>query len=402
MAKRKRSAFSSRRTPRGVRSRSSNPATKRSKSRRFGSTRSSKTIPGVRTSSKFLQSARKFRVDEQHSAIGGQRLTLVVHPKPLRGKSLGTMHYTQQFRGLIGNSQFLYDATGPQIAGLQAVTTDVFMVNTISQFLASTGNGYESGQAFYELFSMNPNQNTTGGVLFPPVTDPANDRIAIKNVNIDMQLTNFTSAAVTVDLYFLQAKVHTTETPTEVWRSLLVREQMGTSDIGIPVASTGTRNDDAGAMIPEYFGASPEQVPAWSKFFKIMKKRVIQLAGGATQKVGVTVVVNHVFAKEEISELNIDAVEIMAKETVICMAIARGQVINDKTVTADLVTSFPTTAPVEVGLVGTMRWNLCGVKDSANRFTINQAAQNITAPTLGGTQMIDTEDAEINVIVLDQ
>jgi len=400
MAKRKRSSFSSGKSSRRVRRRSANPGKKSAINSYTGRARYSKTVPGMRFSKKYVKRAGKPGDDEQHSAIGKRYLKLVINPKPLKGKSLGTFHYSQEFRGLLGDKISLYTSNGPRLAGTQAVTGDVFMINTVSQFLNSTGSGYVSDQAFYDLFSMNYSDTTTGSDRFNAALHPANDRIGLKSVVINMQMTNFSTAACTVDCYFLQSKTDQTKAPDATWAAGLISERLGSSDIINPSAANIVRFDSGGNMTINVLNSQPYTVPEFNQFWKTLAKRTIQFAGGATEKLDVDLIFNTVFAKEYIQELRDQNCRFMKKNSIVMMCVTRGQCINDKTGIQDVNINFVTTAPVEVGVVGTARWNMCGVKGALNRLTISQGAQNITAPTLANTEIITSEDAEANILVL--
>jgi len=400
MAKRKRGSHSSGKSSRRVRSRSSNPGKKSIINSYTGRARYSKTVPGMRFSKKYVKRAGKPGDDEQHSAIGKRYLKLVINSKPLKGKSLGTFHYSQEFRGLLGDKVSIYTSNGPRLAGTQAVQGDVFQVNTVSQFLNSTGSGYVSDQAFYDLFSMNYSDTTTGSDRFSAITHPANDRIGLKTAVINMQMTNFSTAACTVDCYFLQAKTDQTKAPDATWAAGLVSERLGSSDIPNPLAANIARFDTGGNMTVNVLNSQPYTVPEFNRFWKTLAKRTIQFSGGATEKLDVDLIFNTVFQKEVIQELRDQNIRFMKKTSIVMMCVTRGQCINDKTGLQGADINFVTTAPVEVGVVGTVRWNMCGVKGALNRLTISQGAQNITAPILGNTEMITNDDIENNVIVL--
>lgn len=327
---------------------------------------------------------------------GSNRHVRVVLNKRLRGKSLARFKYSQQVSGLIGNSVLLKTANGAAPGGTQAFVPMVVCFNNRSQFINGVGSNYNPYESFKALYDLIPSANRTGSNVYTGSTQGLNQRLGIISCRADLQFTNFTDSAIYLDLYVCKYKQDSTAFPDSIWATSLIQEANGLASVAASLAP------NAGGVTPAFGSAQslnlldmkPWDCHGFNRAIKILKVSRITLAAAATEDYKLDVLVNSVFRQEDFTNIYGSSQSnnaFMRNKTVFIMAIAKGSPVQDS-VTSTVATQV-TTSAVEIGVCGTMHWDMCEVKGQSNDPSTETYAVRNTGTSVAQQKFMNVVDA---------
>lgn len=259
---------------------------------------------------------RAEKMEDIHSGVSRTHITCVLNPKPVKGAKGGNMVYSQshQFRTISS-------------AGIQN-SNDLSTIGGSSQWTVSTGTGYVSNQSFLQYFDINPNEKTSGSGLYGFV-QPLDDRLALTHSEIELQVGNLSNLAAFADIYFLKCKKDSAKGPTDCWTYGYAADAIG---IAAPVVLTvaGATTGQGGYGRFDIVGAKPTDVKMFNEYWKIVKVRALNLAGGACEKINVKVVHNYLGVRERLTQAAAST-QVWVKGCFVAMVVQHGATVMDKT-----------------------------------------------------------------------
>lgn len=181
------------------------------------------------------------------------------------------------FKGCWKNDD-IYEYFATNSTGTQGV--QVFSFNTPRQCTVSDGVGYDpKTQAVKSPFDTNPFQTNTGGVYYPSTIAPTDDRVKIRKMKVKFQFANFTAPLpMELDIYVLGCKKNCPNDPLTEWNNNLSSQALGQVAAAEPVGAGAGTIGYPQANFPD---ERPDFLPAWKKYFKILKKKRFTLATNA-------------------------------------------------------------------------------------------------------------------------
>jgi len=312
-----------------------------------------------------VKKEQKLNLDAGHSGVGKDTIKINENGplKLLKSQSSGGIwRYEQTHRALITS-----------ISGNQTIT-DLCSVNTTNQCYLSTGNSYGFWQNAVALENLNPYLLPTGG---PYLTNayPLNDRFVVKNNEINIELTNFSSVGAIIDIYILKPKKANKDFPTSIWRNGLAMEGVG------QLAATGLGPGSGGASAQvgyqrEYMvGVKPNASSQFRSYFKTCAVKNITLAPASTEILNIDILVNKVVKEVDLMEENNTNIIYRPQTSYSIMLVVRGCLVIDNTTSGS---PTPTYGPVKIGVITLARTQCGAVKGgNANRLAVNTIIDNI-------------------------
>lgn len=268
-----------------------------------------------------------------------------------------------------------------------------FAVATASQLIVSSGAAYNPAfSAYTSLFDSNPNQTITGGTLYnTPTIAPLDDRVHIDKIRLKIEIGNFQSTAVHVEMYVVVPKVNTEYDPVTEWNRCLQSQALGKpAAVQMTAATTYT----PGYPTADFLDERPDYLPAWRKVWRIKQKKQFDLAGGAN--VIQTLMLDYngkSIDRKYITDAYQDGQDLYIKDiTSVIFFIVRGVVIDDTTNTsADNALTFPfSISSCKVGIVYSR-------EVLAHMTTVSRVQSEYYIPRLVAGNPIASQ-GEINVI----
>lgn len=334
-----------------------------------------------------MRPSSKISTSDVHSGTAKNAVKIVLHKLPSRVKTIGRWTYQQMHSG----SLFV-------AAGYQGAYT-MFTVGSLAQVLNSNGTGFSRYQNYKALREMNPYQPTLAipGISAAPnktlTGAPKDDRFCILGHTFDLEFSNFENAAAYLDIYILKAKQVCVDYPEGLWNLGLGDEALDQSVVAALVP--GTSNPTIGVPTYNFAGQKPTDVKVFKEFWHICDKRSIDLAGGSNERLTFYIKNQNVVKIEEYLKWDPGTNSFAPRTTLACLAVWRGQIIDD--ITFPLV-PLPTYAAVKIGWVGQITTNLCGVRNNTGRLNIHTLVNAIPQGTLlANQQFTSVTDAVVSV-----
>jgi hypothetical protein len=235
-------------------------------------------------------------------------------------------------------------------------------------------------------FDLNTNQYVTGGggPQGVPGVKPAEDRIHAHDVWVDLQIASGSSNPQQVCLYWFLAKTGSSSYPDSFWNNCQIDYSLNQSpatSAGFN-ATAGTRVAGTLGYIPfSAYGATPMYNSSFRKIYKCIKKKTIDLASGAVEKVKYKLKVNKTFDKAYLHNLYNTGSITIPGATVFVMAIVRG---SPQSILQDSGSgSVVTTSKAEVLM--TMSANYTFSALGQNRVPYNTADLGFVSSVTAGT-----------------
>lgn len=273
------------------------------------------------------------------------------------------------------------------VAGAQGVLA-VYVSGTPSQWVSpasGTSVAPSIRQSEIPYFDMNPNRFTTGSGKLP-ATVPLDDRLCLLSQETIIDVSNFTSLATNLEMYVFRCTNNTDFDPVYLWNQQITADAYSVTPYGAPLAGT---------QFPSTFGASSSATPYMQPkgplirgFYKMIGKKQLYLAGGASESVKLNIGHNWV-AKEQAIISNANA---YCPGSVVIVFRQLGMVAADQTVTARLATHGIS----KIGAVFNTRYFFKGVYGNGARLR-SQLAWGIEpyGATVANLVQIDSKDVPI-------
>lgn len=260
---------------------------------------SRKRTGGARASAKAKRYKLKKKNDavqaEAHNAMGIYKKTIFCN-KPKKGyKHLGDWQYINQCSGSVLSPM-----------GYQAVK-ELCGVGTALQMV---DGGLVSGTQPYfqlpdKLFDLDPYQKASGSYIIPANTVNMTESIVIKNIDMDLQITNGDTQPTRVEVIVYQFKKNWKENLSDVltgiWGQSLYYKRMG-QVAGSQATQTG------GVTTPGYptvytYGLSPFSERFLKSYLKCKFRKAMHIEPGKTEKMLFKIKYNRKFRRDVTTNL---------------------------------------------------------------------------------------------------
>lgn len=320
----------------------------------------------VQKKAKTLESA--FASNDLHS--GANKSTVRIRVGKSKGSKLKT----------IGKWEYVINYTTLPISsvGEQSLTPLCFVL-TKSQLATTTGSTYTLSQSAQALQQMNPYLTNTGSTMWAAKATPATDKFIVKGIEVNMSISNLGTNAVEVEIYAFVCKKSTANPVSTEIDNGFVNQNMNTTG-SMWAVQTGATGFSGGETIKFPF-AKPKDSRVLGQFYKTLHVKSILMSGGASELVNYHLDYNKLIKMDFIN----DSDAYIANTTVQFYAIIRGQVGRGQATTA------PTFTPAELGVISTVKYYMCAVKDNASRLDVNYVTSQAPAD-ISGTKIINYAD----------
>lgn len=262
----------------------------------YGAYKKAKRVQGaakrVRTRTKYGNPARYVHADSEKSAEE-RSFTCVLHKPRKIYKPLGTWTYYQQQYGSLQNVE------GEQVGQLITAhwSTDQFVLNS-----GTSANVIQFGTSIY---AMNPYQAITNSTIYGATASPLDDIVHCKSVVSDLQITNLSTLATQVVLYWFVNKIDTQTNVYPEWNNCMVSQGLSQGLVAQPTAFSGA-GSTPGLGYPDQsvYGTTPMASHAFRKQYRVLKKVEFMLDGAATEKIKYRIGLNKTVVRRIMDLLN--------------------------------------------------------------------------------------------------
>lgn len=277
-----------------------------------------------------------------------------------------------------GRWSYLYQNQGSVITqeGLQGVEDMAFHCHVADQLLSNIGtNTIMAPWAWRDNpFEMNPYQMQPLSSLLPQVTEPANDMAYVESCMASMKVVNTAALPVEVTVYICTPRTATYESPSVLWASVLSDRSAGQATSSNPQTMAGTLV--SGAPTINIYGQRPEYEKPFFKHYKILKKQMFMLNGGACHDMEYKIMFNKLLDRTYLKNLLDGGSKLAPYLSVIPMVIVRpGPVLVRHGVDDPSGDQSFSTGSARVGWVYTHRYVFKSVP--AQRLSYNRAAPQL-------------------------
>lgn len=343
----------------------------KTKAVKAGHKRKSKKTKGTRKKSKRSKSsvskAVKNVTPELHSGMGTASLRCVVKSKCPK-KTVGRWIYSQSTAGK-------WDSN----AGCQSNGCFMFF-NTQNQLITDTVAAYDLETNYYGLINMNPFLKTTGTTAFPAVATPATNKFLLRKITVELDVTNWTNYGFEGVLQLWLCKKDQSNDACEAANAILLNQGLGViiSSPNLPGVITGMKS----AAKLDFASVTMKDAHGLPKFWKNIGSKSIVLAGAASDKIHITILMNTVIDQV----VCLGALGPYIKGYTICASlIGRGQVVSDHTGGTN---NYPTYGATHVAWVAQTKYFMHAVKDSVASLDDQILAYNLPTGTTGPNTLV--------------
>jgi len=318
----------------------------------------------------------------QHTAVGSTATLVTVNSKK-------PQHLKGQLRIYDGRSKLIKNRAGLQeVKILNVIGSKLAWLNQ-TPFDAVT----DDTMGNYPLMSIDPNSNNSGSQLITASQADANQQQAmvLSNVHVTYDMTNTSTTGNYVWMYFVTPKIATSKSPISDWIEAAADVDYGAAGGVFP---TGGETDMAAGRISELqVGVRPDQFRMFTRKWKILRVKKIELGSGASEKVQVQIRTNYI-ARRDVLEDTDD--KYLPNKTVICMAIQHGSVCVDTTLNASGVATY---SESQTAVCSQLKYLLHPAKSKGNKLDFAVGASRIPIDASSSNQLIvDTKDAIVSVL----
>jgi len=307
--------------------------------------------------------------DDIHSGITSTGYKVIVHPKvpALMQKYIGYRvyeAYTYLQQRIVGGSQF---------------ASTIYFSGTIPQTMISTGGTLKLGQnpdlTEDSYVGLNPDgDNLSAPALTAPVY-VADQKLCLRTVDLTIRVSNFSTIAAEVDLFFFKCVQDCDFPPDQMWDRLTATGNFGAGSISQPAGGTAT-GGNFGFPTKSQIGYSPLENRDFKKFWKPLKIHHINLGSAAEEKIHFSVLQNQTLDLARFIGLNKayttdTATWTIANTTVkypkgstAVMMVSRGALVKD---TTDVSQNLCTFGGVEIGYAVTKITRFSPVKNPSRK-----------------------------------
>lgn len=320
-----------------------------------------------------------------HTGVSGVADRIVVNAKRHKNVSGPALKYFE-------SNNFVLNG-GP---GKQTVS-DSIALGTITQWITSSGIGFQNFQSFFAYFNLNPYRNATNSIT--GVSAPTTDRLVMETVKYDMEITNFSTASAQMEIYYLRAKRDLKVGPTQEWNYSLISEGQGYGVTANTGANPGTHAaETGGVMNREFPGQDPRQCSYFNKNWAVLRKRTVLFAGGATEVVKANIIMNQLGMQENFAELSAQVLT-YPKGCFHVMLVTRGQVVADVSAASTNTATFSTN---QFGVIFTKNFRFRTVDGNAARLNFTYGVNDVPQfTTLANQKQVTSTDTAASVVQLD-
>ena len=221
---------------------------------------------------------------DMHSGITSKHLKVVINAKKPKNVSGMPITYYESSAGVVTAPGSGYQSSDTIIYG---ATYSQWNTNVVIPGATSSVTRY---------FDLNPAQTENASTLYGAVQmKPAMDRLCLEYCTYNLDLTNFTNEATTVDVYIYKCKKNCNQNPSQFWATGLLTEANGLGATA-PVAPSG-----AATITGQLSIYQPYLTPVCKQLNEYwQKKRVhrVLLASAATETILFDIVHNFVGKQE--------------------------------------------------------------------------------------------------------
>lgn len=302
--------------------------------------------------------------------------------------SMMRVHCKKPLKGVIGRPFFLHDVRSTLLTAAtgQQGAANVFYSATPSQWSTATSGTLASigaTQSEVAYFDMNPYAKITGSGQFAAGLTSV-DRLVFKSEELILDVSNFGSNGCTVYLCFMLCTKFTDKDPVSLWGDGLSSNADGV--FGQTVPGPGQAFPSAsGAGSTNTVYETPYHHEIVKKHWRVVGKRMVQLAGAASEKVKVHIAHNNLGRKEVLSENG----RTYAPGTVTLLAIVYGTPVLDVTGGAQI----PTYGQCKLGFIMNSRKCFMSYKANAARIETELSSNMVPAnATLVNQRQVNNVD----------
>jgi len=333
---------------------------------------------------------------EVHAGVGGTQCAMRIH---IPGGVHGFKKRLQGFEGVVRYQQN-YTNTISGVAGQQAYGI-LLMTTTFSQLSTTTGPTYSIQQNYAALNNAFPGVTTTAGSgpfasaagaviqAFVPKTR----RFAITNINVNMDLANFSTGNVIMTIFAVTPKINAKDTYTAaaIWANSALNQADGA---GIPAVAannpTTAQTGVLGPPSPAVIGCkNPGNCPGFNKHYKILAVRKAVFAPGTLCNLNWAFTGNHVIDNEKLLTYSGQGIEYIAGKTVQFMYIMHGQLGYDS------AKAVPTYTKPQIGFCNTVKYTMQCMKDyQARAPRLEAVVNNIVYDATDSNVKITNDDTD--------
>lgn len=305
----------------------------------------------------------------------------------------------------LGRWSYLYQNAGTTTIteGKQGVA-DLCYHGTVGQLYSGLATGLIPDPYFWKdsAFNQNPYQATTNTVLYTVTSAPGADRIFMESCSASLQISNPTTLACEVCLYWVIAKEQSPAGPTQWWTDVLLNTTLtGAGNAANPTTVAGAVT--SGAPNPNVYGQKPEYERTFLKRWRILKKRCIILQAGSGHDFKYKINYNKFLDRinyqgmagqgDQVAEGTTIAVLMVARPTIVVIREGGNTEANDVGVS---------TGTVKLGWAYHHRYKFKALESS--RINLNRAGPNFVSEAGLGTTAYEAQlsvvDTGINPIRL--
>lgn len=225
--------------------------------------------------------------DEHSTAIKKFSLTLGQFPKGV--DLLNRCTYQQSFAGKKSSQ-----------AGQQSSEALVVALSK-EQLLGPSVNNYNILQSPYVLMDLNINRANTGSAVFNAAKFPADDRLFLKSIVMDLEIQNCSTIAGYMSLYLVATKRSSGSSPqTHVSNGLALQNFTagGPAIQTFPAAATTAAAGGVGALSFATMGVLPTQSRVFKEMCKILHTFKFILQGGQNRRIIYDLLTNKLLKQE--------------------------------------------------------------------------------------------------------
>lgn len=331
----------------------------------------------LRGPDRYKLNARRYVGHDSEKAATERSFTRMLHKPRKLFKTVGTWTYYQQQYGSLANVE------GQQAGAL--VTAHW----TSDQFVLNSGVGANVIQFATCIFDMNPYQaitNVTQYALAPAA--PLDDQVHCKSVISDLQITNLSTLATQIVLYWFVNKVHTANNVFPEWQACLTSEALGQTAVAPPASFVAPAV--LGYPDQSCYGTTPMSCHAFRKQFRVIKKVEFMLDGAATEKIKYRIGLNKSFSRRAMQEANGSSQHFYNGASVQLLMIMRPTPVMVTEGTAPPVDVGVTIGNAKVGYTINSKYTFTTIPGI--RTSVNRALQSFVHDAVGTEKIINVVD----------
>lgn len=342
-------------------------------------------------------------VDNAHSGVVTHRRVRLgrgLAKRPPKN-SLATMQYQQQ------NTLAITCDTGTQT--MYSIALDL----TVDQLVSSTTTTGPAPNIYARgLFHYNPELRAAGdyGTLITPEgTRRGGSKMYVKYISYEFMISNESTTPATLELYWVKptgggtnlqwggTNTPLTEGCLGPLTSIIDQEMLGVGNaVQNTLASGVTGIPLQGKPTLTTFGFNPFSIKGFGKAFKLVKKKIVELAASANEKISISIPIGKYYDESYVTNISQNSNGCIPYHTMQLFGILKGSPVIVKTGSAvdySLTDGACTTSQVEVAIAFVRKISVAYVKGGAS--SVHVVSNNFR--TLSGTTVpiqINVQDAE--------